>query len=176
MIVYLIIAGIGLLLLAIALLTDVDGLDGPDLPGVPPLVALGAGMGLAGAAGAVASSGRPWVAALLAVVTGLVATWLTSRLMTALRRASVAPDRDITGARATTTHTTGPKHGEVMVEAAGEHNKRLARTTGATLPAGTVVRVVAVEGSTVIVDPGPQDDPPPAGSSSPPLPEAPHEP
>lgn len=111
------------------------------------------------------------VAIVLLLILGVLAfvttNWAMSRLTTARRPASATPDRDLTGAGGTTSHVTGPEHGEVVVHASGEHNGRPARTTGATVPVGTEVRVVGIDGSTLIVDPGPQDDPPQTGAHGP---------
>lgn len=152
MIVFLVIGGIGLvLLLASLVLGDVfDSIDLGD--GGLSGIAAGVGAVVFGASGVIAlSSDLPLVWAYVigigfAVLAGAVAQLVIRRLSAT----EDAPPPPLDGAYGTTTATTGPSGGEVRLEGVRDLEARLA-WADEEIAAGTRVVVVGVSGSRVHV-------------------------
>ena len=156
--VFLVVGGIGIALLLLGLIFDgvehvFDVLGAAD--GLLSITALGSALAIFGASGLIVGwFALPQPLALpLSVVLGVAAWLAVARLVNAVKRSARPGYRrvELVGDTGRTTLPTGPEIGEVQLDSAGEHNPRLARSTGALIPAGTEIRVVAMDGSRVVV-------------------------
>lgn len=139
--------------------------------GIFSLTALGSAAALAGAVGVgvLSLGGAGYLAIGLASVIALLTLFGVGLAVRRLKRSTKPAQLDVVGLKAITTELTTPEIGEVRIEHPSEINKRLAHSTGAPIPAGTPVKVVAVDGSRVVVvrdydegwqqPPRPEDDP-----------------
>lgn len=150
--IFLVIGGIGLVLLVLSLVVGeiFDSLDIGD--GGISGMAVAIGAVVFGASGVLALSSDldvVWayvIAVVFALITGAVAQLVVNRLSAA---DETAP-RPVAGAFGVLTATTGPEGGEVRLEGVHDLESRLA-WADESLPAGTRVVVVAVSGSRVQV-------------------------
>lgn len=149
---FLVIGGIGLVLLLASLvfgdLFESFGVGEGGLSGI----AAGVGAVVFGASGVIAFSadlGFVW-ASVIGIGFALVAAFVSQRFIHRLAATEDAPPPPLEGAFGTTTATTGPGGGEVRLEGVQDLESRLA-WADEEIPAGTRVQVVAVSGSRVLV-------------------------
>lgn len=156
--VYVVVGLVGALMLVGSMIFDgleeLTGLVDTAAEGALSLVALGSGATIFGAAGFIAHTAGTPAPLSLPLAAGLaLATWYAAaRTIRAAKRSS---RRGVTraylvGDTGVTTHETDAAYGEIRLDPP-DGGIRLARTTGPTLPAGTRVRVVQMDGTKVVV-------------------------
>lgn len=154
MTVFLVIGGIGLVLLLASLVFG-DVFESFDIgEGGFSGIAAGIGAVVFGASGVIAWSSdlAPVWAYVIGVVFAVIAAVVAQRLVARLSATEDAPPPPLDGAFGTTTSTTGPSGGEVRLEGVRDLESRLA-WADVEIEAGTRVVVVAVSGSRVQVRP-----------------------
>ena len=168
MTVFLAIAGVGVLILALGMVFDgfdevghiADVFDVTD--GLLSITAIGTGLTILGAAGITTTlAGLPPSGAIPVAVALGIAAWVgVARVIRALRKASKPVPHDPVGLTGVTTRATTSDIGEVTLDHHREVNKRLARTAAGTprIPAGTRIVVTDLDGETVIVAPDTTSD------------------
>lgn len=147
---FLIVGGIGLLLVLVSLIFDeiLDFLDGA-LSGT----AVGSALVVFGASGLIAvSNGLPsWVAYLIAIPLGVVALFAVQLLIRSLRRSEDGSPSSPLGLYGVTRSTVSTTSGEVSLDGPHEIETRLA-FADETIPRDTRIRVIEVQGSRVQVE------------------------
>lgn len=156
--VFIIVGAIGVLMLLASMIFDgleeLTGMVDTAAEGALSLVALGSGATIFGAAGYIAhSAGAPGAVSLPLAVVLAIGTWYAAART--IRAAKRSARRGVTraylvGDTGVTTHQTDAQAGEVRLDPP-DGGIRLARTTGATLAAGTRVRIVQMDGPKVVV-------------------------
>lgn len=141
--------GLGLLLVSLVFgdLLDIDG-------GLISIPGIAVALVVFGASGALTSSfglDQVW-AYVVAIVIGLVAYIFAGRLIRSLARSSDGTPRDVAGDTGVATAPISAASGEVSLDGVGEIERRLA-FSDTPIPAGARIRVVAMHGTRVKVEP-----------------------